>query len=410
MTKVLRNIGTLVTCPQEANLDECGEISNAALVWKNETILWTGPEDDLPQEYRKYSVESVADANSLLVCPGFIDCHTHLAFGGWRADEFALRCKGASYLEIAKAGGGILSTVRDTRASTEEELIEKCLGILQQMASLGVTTVECKSGYGLTLEDELKLLRVYRELEKRSPVRIVSTLLAAHMIPPEFKNHRVDYIKLICKEIIPQVAEEKLADFCDAFVEETALTLDEARKVLSCGKNHGLRPKLHVDQLSSGGGAELAAELQAVSADHLEFASDDGLKAMADAGVVAVALPLASLYTRQPPLDARKYFEKGITVAIATDFNPGSAPSFHIPMTISLACAMNRLTPTEALRGVTIHAAKAIDRAKNFGSLEPGKQADFVLLDVPSVNHLAYHVRPDVVRETYIAGERIFPV
>lgn len=410
MTKVLRNIGTLVTCPQEANLDECGEISNAALVWKNETILWTGPEDDLPQEYRKYSVESVADANSLLVCPGFIDCHTHLAFGGWRADEFALRCKGASYLEIAKAGGGILSTVRDTRASTEEELIEKCLGILQQMASLGVTTVECKSGYGLTLEDELKLLRVYRELEKRSPVRIVSTLLAAHMIPPEFKNHRADYIKLICKEIIPQVAEEKLADFCDAFVEETALTLDEARKVLSCGKNHGLRPKLHVDQLSSGGGAELAAELQAVSADHLEFASDDGLKAMADAGVVAVALPLASLYTRQPPLDARKYFEKGITVAIATDFNPGSAPSFHIPMTISLACAMNRLTPTEALRGVTIHAAKAIDRAKNFGSLEPGKQADFVLLDVPSVNHLAYHVRPDVVRETYIAGERIFPV
>jgi len=410
MTKVLRNIGTLVTCPQEANLDECGEISNAALVWKNETILWTGPEDDLPQEYRKYSVESVADANSLLVCPGFIDCHTHLAFGGWRADEFALRCKGASYLEIAKAGGGILSTVRDTRASTEEELIEKCLGILQQMASLGVTTVECKSGYGLTLEDELKLLRVYRELEKRSPVRIVSTLLAAHMIPPEFKNHRVDYIKLICKEIIPQVAEEKLADFCDAFVEETALTLDEARKVLSCGKNHGLRPKLHVDQLSSGGGAELAAELQAVSADHLEFASDDGLKAMADAGVVAVALPLASLYTRQPPLDARKYFEKGITVAIATDFNPGSAPSFHIPMTISLACAMNRLTPTEALRGVTIHAAKAIDRAKNFGSLEPGKQADFVLLDVPSMNHLAYHVRPDVVRETYIAGERIFPV
>jgi imidazolonepropionase len=373
-----------------------------------DTIRWVGRQTNMPGEYRQLAGDMRIDAGGSVVVPGLIDCHTHLAFGGWREDEFELRCRGTSYLDIAASGGGIVRTVRDTRAASEDELTRRAAGFLDGMLRLGVTAVECKSGYGLNVDDELKLLRVYQRLAAVTPVRIASTLLAAHVVPPEYKDKRQAYLSLICETLIPQVADLELAEFCDVFVESGAFTTDEARAVLETGKAHGLRAKLHADQLSSCGGAKLAAELGAVSADHLEHAADVALAAMADAGVVAVALPIASLYLSQPPMDARRFIEAGVDVAVATDFNPGSAPSYDLHLAIVLACTMNHMTPAEALKAVTINAAKAIARADTIGSLEPGKKADFVLLDSSSVNHFAYHFRRDVVRQTYIGGECVY--
>ena len=283
--------------------------------------------------------------------PGLVDCHTHLAFAGWRADEFEQRLRGRSYLDIARAGGGIMSTVRQTRAATEADLLRRAAGFLREMLTLGVTTVECKSGYGLEPDAELKLLRVYRQLAKEQPVRLVPTFLGAHVVPPEFRDNRAGYVDLLADRMIPALAKEKLAACCDVFVEESAFSVAEARRILRAGQKSGLSAKLHADQLTSGGGAELAAELGALSADHLEHISDAGIRAMATAGVVAVSLPLASLYLGQPPMPARRLIEAGVAVAVATDFNPGSAPSFHLPLALTLACTLQRMTPAEALEG-----------------------------------------------------------
>ncbi|HEY5596271.1 MAG TPA: imidazolonepropionase, partial [Candidatus Bipolaricaulota bacterium] len=286
---LLTNIGELATCRADGGQGDVHLIPRAALAWEGERITWLGPQDQLPSTYA--GLERV-DAHGKLMVPGLVDCHTHLAFGGWRADEFEQRLLGKPYLEIAKEGGGIARTVRQTRASSESELYEKALKHLQEMTCLGVSTVECKSGYGLDLETELKLLRVYRQLAKTQPNRIVSTFLGAHVVPPEYKSKRADYVKLLTHDMIPAVAAEKLARFCDAFVEDSAFSVEEARTILEAGKAHGLRPKLHADQLSDGDGARLAAELGAISADHLEHVSDDGIAALAQAGVVAVSLPL----------------------------------------------------------------------------------------------------------------------
>ena len=400
---MLRNIATLAACRLDGGQAEIHALPRAALVWEGETIRWVGPEAGVPAAFA--AMETV-DAGGALVVPGLVDCHTHLAFGGWRADEFAARCLGRSYLEIAKAGGGIASTVRQTRAAGEDELFERARGFLDAMARLGVTTVECKSGYGLDVEHELMLLRVYRRLAAAQPVGIVPTLLGAHVVPPEYAERRAAYVALVCDELIPRVAAEGLAAFCDAFVEDTAFTPAEARRVFDAARRHGLRPKLHADQLTDTGGARLAADVRAASADHLEHASDDGIRAMAAAGVVAVNLPLASLYLRQPPMDARRFVAAGVPVAVATDFNPGSAPSYHLPLALTLACTLSRMTPAEALKGATCYAARAVGREDRIGSLEPGRQADFVLVDAPGVDHWLYHFRPNAVRATYIRGRR----
>ncbi|WP_456428244.1 imidazolonepropionase [Rhodocaloribacter sp.] len=401
---VLTNIATLYTCAAPGGQGAVHAIADAALVWEGETIRWVGAEAELPAAY---AAAERLDAGGALVIPGLVDAHTHLAFGGWRAGEFEMRILGKSYLDVARAGGGIASTMRRTRAASEDELFERCLGFLGEMARLGVTTVECKSGYGLTLEDELKLLRVYRRLAGAQPLGIVATFLGAHVVPPEYRDDRAAYVRLLCDEMIPRVAGEGLAEFCDVFVEETAFHADEARRIFAAAKRHGLRPKLHVDQLGDGGGAKLAAEVGAVSADHLEYTSEAGMRAMAEAGVVAVSLPLATLYLRQKPMDARAFLDAGAAVAVATDFNPGSAPSFHLPLALTLACTMNRLTPAEALKGATHYAARAIGREDRIGALEPGKQADFVLLDAESVNHWLYHFRPNAARATYVRGRRV---
>ncbi|HEX6405606.1 MAG TPA: imidazolonepropionase [Gemmatimonadales bacterium] len=400
--KVLANIGQLATCGAEGGQGDAHVISDAALAWDSSgRISWAGPQKNLPEACA--TAERI-DAGGRLVIPGLVDCHTHLAFAGWRADEFVQRSLGRSYLEISRSGGGILSTVRATRAASEDQLANRAKGFLQEMLALGITTVECKSGYGLDEENELKLLRVYRRLATEQPVRLVPTFLGAHVVPPEFRERRGEYLELVIERIIPRVARERLAIFCDVFVEDSAYTVAEARQIFRAAEAQGLRAKLHADQLTSGGGAELAAEVRAVSADHLECISDGGIRALAAAGVVAVGLPLASMYLNQSALPARRLIEAGVPVAIATDFNPGSAPSFHLPFALTLACTLLGMTPAEALKGATINAARAVGLQHAVGSLEPGKQADFAVLDTPDLDHWLYHLRPNACVMTGVAG------
>ncbi len=403
---VLRNIGSLARCPATGPAGDAGVIERAALVWEGATIRWAGPEAELPAEFSGWPFE---DAAGRLVIPGLVDCHTHLAFAGWRSDEFALRIKGATYLEIAAAGGGIASTVAKTRAASTEYLYARCVTHLAEMASLGVTTVEAKSGYGLSVEHELRLLGIYKDLGT-GPQRIVATLLAAHVVPPEYRDRRIEYVDLIEQEMIPRVAREGLARFCDVFVEESAFSVEEARRIFLAGKRHGLTPKLHADQLTSCGGAELAAEMGAASADHLERVSEAGIRAMASAGVVAVSLPFASLYLGMVPLPARRLLSAGVPVAVATDFNPGSAPSYHLPVAMTLACTMQRMTPAEVLRGATVVAAQALKLDWEIGSIEPGKSADFAVIDSDSVDHWLYHLRPNACLRTVARGRDIWRV
>jgi imidazolonepropionase len=398
---VLRNIGLLATCRPAGGQGDIHGIPGAAVAWTGDTIQWVGPESALPAEYARG--ESL-DAGGRLVIPGLVDCHTHLAFGGWRADEFEQRLQGASYLDIARAGGGIMSTVRATRAASDADLLSKAASALEGMRRLGVATVECKSGYGLDLETELRLLRLYRALAASQPSRIVATFLGAHVVPAEHRADRGAYLRLLLEEMLPAVAAEGLAQCCDVFVEETAFSVEEARRILLAGRAAGLAPKLHADQLSAGGGAELAAEVSAVSADHLECASDAGIAAMASAGVVAVSLPIATLYLRQAPMPARKFIEAGVPVAVATDFNPGSAPSWDLPLAMMLACHLQRMTPAEVLKGATSIAARAIGLAGKAGEVAVGCRADLAVIDSPDVNHWLYHYRPNACVLTLVAG------
>jgi imidazolonepropionase len=387
---VLANIGELCTCRAEGEQGDIHAVNEAALVFEGERVLWTGPERELPGEYGSWERW---DAQGKLVTPGLVDCHTHLVFGGDRKDEFARRIAGETYLEIARSGGGIRSTMRATRAATHAELRERALPVLEEMAKLGVTTVEAKSGYGLSYDDELKLLEVLDELAQAQPLTLVPTLLAAHIVPPEYTEKRDEYVRMISEQLLPEVARRKLARFCDVFVEETAFTLQEARQILTAAEALGLGRKLHADQLSMGGGAALAAELSAHSADHLEHADDAALRRMAERNVVAVTLPIASLYTFERALDARRVLAQGVRIAVATDYNPGSAPSYHLPMALLLACTLSRMTPHQALKGATLYAARALGLEDSVGSLEPGKLADFAVHDAQTANHWLYQFR-----------------
>lgn len=399
--RVLRNIGALATCRDEGGQGDIHVIEHAAIVWQDDTILWAGLEEELPLVHETAESE---DCRGRLVVPGLVDCHTHLAFGGWRAGEFERRLRGESYLDIAQSGGGIAATVRATRAASEEELVSRARMSLAEMRQLGVTTVECKSGYGLDEASERKLLHVYRRLRHEQPTRLVVTFLGAHVVPPEYRDRRDEYVRWLVDEMIPAVARERLAECCDVFVERSAFTIDEARCILEAGRRHGLGAKLHADQLSDGGGAALAAAVGALSADHLEHASQAGIAAMAAAGTVAVSLPFATLYLREPPMPARAFIDAGVPVAVATDFNPGSAPSYHLPMAMTLACTMQRMTPAEVLKGATIYAARAIGMDREVGSIEAGKRADFAVIDAPDVTHWLYHLRPNACVHTVVDG------
>jgi len=399
---VLRNITQLATCPPGNPQNDAGLVRQAALAWRDGTVRWAGPYDELPAEFKG---DAITDCAGRLVVPGLVDCHTHLCFAGWRGDEFEARLRGVSYQEIAAAGGGITRTVTATRGASLGELQRMANTALQAILRLGVTTLECKSGYGLDEPNELKQLEVYRRLDAAQPIDLVPTFLGAHMVPPEHRKHRERYVDLLGNVLIPRIAREGLARFCDVFVEEGAFSVDEARIILGAAKAHGLGLKVHAEQLSASGGAMLAAEMGAVSAEHLEYAGDAAIEALAAAGTVAVSLPLASLYLGEAYLPARKMLAAGLAVAVATDFNPGSAPSYHLPLAMTLACLNQAMTPQEVLMGATTVAARAISLQDRVGSLLPGYQADLAIIDAPSLNQWLYHFVPNACVAVMKSGQ-----
>ena len=365
-------------------------------------IAAVGPVDALDPHV---PVHRELDGAGALLTPGLIDCHTHLVYAGDRAREFELRLQGASYEAIARAGGGILSTVRQTRDADEAALQAQSARRLRSLMRHGVTTVEIKSGYGLSLEAELKMLRVARALGHQHPIEVRTTLLAAHALPPEFAQRPDDYVTEIVERILPEAARLGLADAVDAFCENIAFTLAQTRRVFEAARAHGLPVKLHAEQLSNQGGAALAAEFGALSADHLEHVDEAGVAAMARAGTVAVLLPGAYYFlrdTRPPPV--AQFRAHGVAMAIATDCNPGTSPGTHLPLMLNMACTLFRLTPAEALLGVTRHAARALGLGATHGSIEPGKRADLCLWDAEHPAELSYAIGSSPLRARLYRG------
>ena len=362
-------------------------IEDAAMVTANSLIEWIGPRSQAPTA----DYAQVHDLQGAWVTPGLIDCHTHTVFGGNRSGEFEQRLEGVSYAEIAAKGGGIASTVRATRAATEDELFASAHKRLRSLLRDGVTTVEIKSGYGLDLVNERKMLRVARRLGEALPVSVRATCLAAHALPPEYKDRADDYIDHICVEMLPALAAEGLVDAVDAFCEYLAFSTEQVERVFKVAQQLGLPVKLHAEQLSSLHGSSLAARYQALSADHLEFMTEDDAIAMAASGTVAVLLPGAFYFLREtqlPPMDALR--KHGVKIAIASDLNPGTSPALSVRLMLNMACTLFRMTPEEALAGATQHAATALGMGDTHGSLEAGKVADFVAWQIDRPADLAY--------------------
>ncbi|BAS26126.1 imidazolonepropionase [Limnochorda pilosa] len=384
-----------------------GLIEDAYMLVEGDRVARVGRMRDLkPTLLREATVHEVGRR---VVVPGFVDPHTHACFTGWRAQEFRQRVLGATYREIMEAGGGILSTVEAVRAASQGELEAALSEFLGQMLAQGTTTVEVKSGYGLATSDELKQLRAIREVGRLQPVEVVPTFLGAHQVPPEFRNNRAGYVQLLVEEMLPAVARAGLAEACDVFCEEGVFSVEETRQILLRGRELGLKVKLHADELAGSGGAELAGELAALSADHLLQPSDAGLERLKEAGTVAVLLPGTALFLGSDRFaPARRMVEMGIPVALATDFNPGSSPLQSMPLVMSLACVRMGLSPEEALVAATINAAHALGRADRVGSLEPGKQADFVLVDAPGYLHLAYRFGAPLVEQVFKRGRSVW--
>ena len=349
------------------------------------------------------------DAGGRLVTPGLVDAHTHLIFGGWREHELAMKRRGVPYLEILAQGGGILSTVRMTRQASEDDLVQKAGEALGEMLSLGVTTCEAKSGYGLDRQTELRQLAVIRRLGKIQPVELAATYLGAHAVPEEYKGQREDYMRLMTEEMIPLVAREALAEFCDVFCETGVFTAAESETILRAALVHGLKVKIHTDEIDAIGGTELAGALSAVSAEHLIAATDRGIAALAKGGTVAVLLPATSFYLGKPYARARDMIAAGVPVAVASDFNPGSCPSLNLQLAMNLACWNYHLTPEETLTAVTLNAAAAICRSDRLGSLEVGKQADLVIWDAPNLDYIFYrfgqNLAKTVIKQGMVARE-----
>jgi imidazolonepropionase len=406
------NIGQLVTLAGPARpragpeLRELGIIPNAALLIEDGRIAAVGPYAELCD--RIPAEAAIVDAQGCCVTPGFVDAHTHFVFAGNRAAEFEQRIAGATYEQIAAAGGGILNTVRATRAASEDDLLAQSRRHRDWMLRSGTTTAEAKSGYGLNRETELRMLRVMARLHDEGPMRIVPTLLAAHTVPTEFADRRADYVRWIADELIPEVASQKLARSCDAFCDDHAFTVEETRQVLTAARAHRLDLRLHAEQFRAGTGAALAAELHARTADHLETATPETLDALRHAGVQPVLLPgsvFALARTAYPP--ARAMVERGLAIVLATDFNPGSSPIPSMPFIMSLACLYMALTPPEALTAATINAAWSLGLGDTIGSLEVGKQADFLIHEFADYRELAYFVASPARPRVFIAGREV---
>jgi len=407
---IIKNAGELLTLSSSFTEESgLGMIQKGAVAIKKGRVFWVGKTEEISGKFSLSRDGRKIDGTGKVVMPGLIDAHTHLIFAGSRENEFEQRIQGLSYQEIAGRGGGILSTVEATRQASFDELLSLGKRRLDRMLSKGVTTVEAKSGYGLSLQSEMKILRVMKALQESHPIDIVPTFLGAHTVPKEFREERARYVNLLTEEMIPQVAQERLAEFCDVFCEKKAFTLEESRKILETGKRYGLKPKIHADQLSSGGGAELAAEINAYSADHLEYASPEGIKKMAEKGVTAVLLPGASFFLsmrKYPP--ARDMIAQGMAVALATDLNPGSSMTESLPMMMTMGCTMYKLLPKEVIQATTIHAARSAGREKEIGSLEVGKQADLLVLDIPNYRYLPYHFGVDHVEYVIKKGKIVY--
>lgn len=383
-----------------------GIIKNAALAIVGDKIAWLGKQSDLPM-FTQESVEIIDGKNQWLT-PGLIDCHTHIIYGGDRANEFELRLQGASYEEIAQNGGGIISTVNATRVASEDDLFQSALKRLTAMHQQGVTTIEIKSGYGLNTETELKMLTVATKLAKALPITVKRTFLGAHALPTEFKNDADGYIDLVVNEMLPQVSEEHLADSVDIFCESIGFNLAQTERVFKAAKQYNLPIKVHAEQFSDLGGTRLAAQYQALSSDHLEFLSESGVKAMARADMTAVLLPGAFYFIRETQLPPIELLRKhNITMAIATDANPGSSPIHSIQLMLNMACTLFRLTPIEALQGVTCNAAKALGISEHCGSLKVGHDADLALWDIKQPAELCYQFGVNPLTALIKQGKRV---
>ena len=404
---LIKNIGTLQTPVGSFKHggDKQGEnvkLHDAAILVEDGLIKAITADGILPEGWEG---AEVMDAGGALVTPGLIDCHTHMVFGGYRQGEIPLKLRGASYLDILRAGGGILDTVGKTRAASEDELYEKTKAFLDEMLRFGVTTAESKSGYGLDLENELKQLRVNKRLQENHKMDLVSTFLGAHAIPEEYKGRADEYIDLLCDVVLPAVKAENLAEFVDVFCEDSVFDVHQSEKMLRAGQALGLRARIHADEIEEIGGAVLSGEVGAVSAEHLIATGEKGMASMARGGVIADLLPCTSLYLNKTFAPARRMIELGIPVAIASDFNPGSCPSLNLQLAMTMGYVKYRMTPEEILTAVTINAACSCGLEEKVGTLEVGKQADIVLWNAPDMEMLVYRFGSNLVNTVIKRGE-----
>ena len=389
-----------------AEMAELAIIRDGGMLIHDAKIDSVGPSDEIQ---RKSRGAQIVDARGRVVLPGFVDAHTHLVFAGNRLDDFERRTRGESYEQISKAGGGIWSTVEKTRAASEQDLLAQAKKHADWFLRCGTTTVEVKSGYGLTLEDELKILRVSRSLNEESPLEIVPTFLGAHAVPREKEPD--EYIELVIDQMLPRIAKEKLVEFCDVFCERGYFEVEQSRRILTAARKLGLKLRIHADQLSNFGGAKLAAELEATTADHLEKTDRDGIAAMKSAGVQPILLPgsVYALGLSDYPR-AREMIQAGLAVVVATDFNPGSSPTPSMPMILSLACTQMKMSPAEAITASTVNAAYSLNRGDRIGSLEPGKLANFVIFGCEDYRELAYWFGIPQTHSVYVRGECVWNI
>ncbi|WP_368653238.1 imidazolonepropionase [Ornithinibacillus sp. 4-3] len=393
---------------KQEKMSEIGVIKNGSAWLEDGKIIAVGKDEEIRKQFHdKLAEAEIIDATGKIVTPGLVDPHTHLVHAGTRENEYAMRLQGKTYMEIMNAGGGIHATTRATQAATHEELYEQAKKRLDQFARHGVTTVEAKSGYGLTLEDEIKQLEVAKKLDEDHVLDIVSTFMGAHAVPLDLKEDPDQFVDRVINEMLPVVAERKLAIFNDVFCERGVFTPEQSRKILEAGKKYGLIPKIHADEIEPYEGAELAAEVGAISADHLLKASDKGIEKMAEAGVIGVLLPGTAFFLMAEYARARKMIDAGVAVALSTDANPGSSPTISSPFIMNLGCLNMGMTPEEVITATTINAAHAIGKAKEIGSLEAGKKADVTIWNVPNYLTLSYQYGMNHVDTVVKAGRKI---
>ncbi len=411
---LIKNAAQLLTMAGHSDFPKRGDelnrleiIAGGAVAACEGKIVAVGKSKEVEASVQLLPHARVFDAWGKVVMPCFVEPHTHLVFGGSRQEELELRLKGASYMEILEAGGGIINTVKRTLEASWGELVTMGRRRLDFFMREGVGTVEVKSGYALTTEGELRMLRVIKHLHETHPLDLVPTFLGAHAFPPEYQEDRDAFVDLIVEEMIPRVAKEKLAVFCDVFCEKGIFTLEQSERILEAGKKYNLLPKIHADEMVSFGGAELAAKVGAISADHLLNASQEGMDQMAEAGVIGVLLPGTAFFLMKPYAPAREMIERGVPVALSTDCNPGSSPTESTHLIITLACLKMNMTPAEALNAATINAAHALRRAGDVGSLEEGKLADILILNAPDYKYIPYHYGVNLVESVFKRGHKV---